>query len=229
MLKRRRSRHVRFISRSLLLKVTLLAAFAAGILALFVRGYDFGAIIRQGVELLRAAGPVTFFLAMMLLPAVGAPLSFFCLTAGSVFGPQFGMGVVMLSSLAAIAANIALSYLLASRLLHPPLQRLVKWLGYNLPQVQSGDATDLIVLLRVTPGVPFAVQNYLLGLAGVPFARYLVVSCLIALPLNAAIIFFGQALLQGRGRAALIGLLLVLAVIAAFHLVRRHIRTGPGG
>src|SRR5690606_17746202 len=142
-----------------------------GVVALLAVGYDMKSLIQQGLQLLREGGPVPFFLAMALLPAAGAPLSFFCLTAGSVFGTQLGMFVVMLLSLTAITVNIALSFLLANRALRPPLQFLLTRLGYQLPQVQSGNATDLIVLLRVTPGVPFVVQNYLLGLAGVPFMR----------------------------------------------------------
>jgi uncharacterized membrane protein YdjX (TVP38/TMEM64 family) len=182
-------------------------------------------LVQRGLELIRRAGPTTFFLAMALLPALGAPLSFFCLTAGSVFGPQLGMPAVMALSLTAIATNIALSYLLATRALRPPLEALIKRLGYQMPRVASGDTTDLIVLLRVTPGLPFPVQNYLLGLAAVPFTRYLLVSCLIAFPLNAAIIIFGEALLQGKGRTALLGLLLLLALMAVIHLVRRRYRT----
>ena len=41
-------------------------------------------------------------------------------------------------------------------------------MGYRLPKVDRSDITDLIVILRVTPGFPFFVQNYLLGLAGAP-------------------------------------------------------------
>ena len=82
--------------------------------------------------------------------------------------------------------------------------------------------TDLIVLLRVTPGVPFPVQNYLLGLAAVPFVRYLFVSCLIQLPINGAVIFFGDALLQGKGKIALVSLLLLIALTTGAHLARKH-------
>lgn len=138
------------------------------------------------------------------------------------------MPLVTLLSLAAIATNIALTHVLASRALRSPLQYLLNRLGYQLPRVQSGDVTDLTVLLRVTPGLPFPVQNYLLGLASVPFVRYFVVSCLIAFPLNAAIIFFGEALLQGQGKLALAGLLMLLAAIVGIHLVRRRHATGIG-
>lgn len=208
----------------LLAKLAVAAALLLGVGFLLARDHDLKGLILQGLDLIRSTGPFIFFLAMALLPALGVPLSFFCLTAGSVFGPQLGMPAVMALSLAAITTNIALSYLLARRAFRPPLEYMLNRLGYQMPQVQSGNVTDLIVLLRVTPGLPFPVQNYLLGLAAVPFARYLLVSCLIALPLNAAIIFFGEALLQGRGRTALIGLLLLLALMAAIQLLRRHYR-----
>jgi len=201
-------------------------AVAGGVLLavglLLARGYDIKGLIQQGLALIRSAGPVIFFLAMALLPVVGAPLSFFSLTAGSVFAPQIGMPAVIALSLAAITFNMALSYFLASRLLRPVLESLLVRLGYKLPQVDSGDATGLIILLRVTPGVPFPVQNYLLGLAEVPFGKYLLVSCLIQLPANTAFILFGDALLQGRGRVALISLSVILALMAATHLLRKH-------
>lgn len=209
----------------LLFKIALAVLLLLGIALWWGSGHDFKALVHQVLDFLRSTGPTTFFIAMALLPALGAPLSFFCLTAGPVFGPLLGMPLVILLSLSAIAANISLSYLLASRALRPPLEHLLRRLGYQLPRVDSGDVSDLTVLLRVAPGLPFPVQNYLLGLAAVPFPRYFVISCLIAFPLNSAIIIFGEALLRGRGRMALLGLLLILAAMAGIHLVRRHHQT----
>jgi len=209
-------------NRTLLLKLAVggVVVLAAGLF--LARGYDLKGLIQQGLALIRSAGPVTFFLAVALLPAVGAPLSFFSLTAGSVFAPQIGMPAVIALTLAAITINMALCYFLATRLLRPVLEALLTRLGYKLPQVDSGDTTDLIVLLRVTPGIPFPVQNYLLGLAQVPFGKYLLFSCLIQWPANAAFILFGDALLQGRGKIAFISLGAILALMAATHLVRKH-------
>jgi uncharacterized membrane protein YdjX (TVP38/TMEM64 family) len=84
---------------------------------------------------------------------------------------------------------------------------------------------DLIVILRVTPGIPFFVQNYLLGLAEVPAGRYFAVSCAIALPYCAAFVLFGNALMTGQGKLllALVGVL--VALVAGTHLVRRHYGT----
>lgn len=212
-------------NRALLIKLMAVAVVALGGATFLALGYDVEAVIQQGFGLIRSAGPIAFFTGMALLPAIGAPLSFFSLTAGSVFGPQLGMTQVLALSLTAIAANIALGYALGSRVFRPPLKYMLGRMGYSLPQVATGDATELVVLLRVTPGLPFPVQNYLLGLATVPFIRYLVISCMVAFPLNAAIILFGEALLQGRGRMALIGVLLLLACLIGIHMVRKRYAT----
>jgi len=92
----------------------------------------------------------------------------------------------------------------------------------RLPEVESGDITDLIILLRAMPGVPFFVQNYLLGLANAPFFRYLVLSCAIQWTLNSAFMLFGDALIKGRGKLVLTAILLLAAISAATHMVRRH-------
>ena len=55
-----------------------------------------------------------------------------------------------------------------------------------------------------------------------PPGKYLLLSCLIACPVNAAFILFGDALLHGQGRIALIALGLILALMAATHIVRKH-------
>ena len=191
---------------------------AAGLVA---RGLDLRALLAQGLDLIRGAGPVAFFTAMAVLPAAGAPLSAFSLTAGSAFGPQLGMVWVIALSLLAITANMALAYFLARRALRPLLEKLLTRLGYRLPQAGQEDATDLIILLRVT-GLPFPVQNYLLGLAGLSFGKYLLVSALIVWPTNAAFIFFGDALLHGKGKVALIAFGLILALMAATQLLRKH-------
>jgi uncharacterized membrane protein YdjX (TVP38/TMEM64 family) len=178
--------------------------------------------VERGLDAIRGAGPWVFFVAMALLPAIAVPMLTFSLTAGSAFGGQMGMGGVVAAGLAAVTINLALTYWLARRALRPWLARLIARLGYRLPQVDGADMTDLIVLLRVTPGIPFFAQNYLLGLADVPVVSYLVISCVISWAYTAAFIVFGDALLHGRGRAGLVALSLLLALSAAAHLARRH-------
>jgi uncharacterized membrane protein YdjX (TVP38/TMEM64 family) len=209
-------------NRPLLIKLGLVAGVLIVAAVLVARGLDLRSMVQEGLAIIREAGPVVFFTAMAILPAIGAPISFFSLTAGSVFGAQLGMPLVITLALTAILVNMALSYYLASRALRPVLEALVTRLGYKLPKVASDDATDLIILLRVTPGLPFPVQNYLLGMARVPFRKYIVISGIIAGSLTIAFILFGDALLHGKGRVALVSLLLILALSMATHLVRKH-------
>jgi len=159
---------------------------------------------------------------MAVLPAVGAPQMAFSLTAGSLFGAQLGMGMVVLFASLAMFFNMALAYWMASRVLRPVLEALLGRLGYKIPQVAQGDETDLIVLLRVTPGIPFPVQNYLLGLARANFGRYLLLSIVLQGPLNAAFVVFGEALLHGRGKMVFYGLSAIVVLLVGTHLVRKH-------
>jgi len=209
-------------NRVLLAKLAALGAVALVVAVLVARGFDLKGLVTQGLAYVRDAGPVVFFTAMAVLPALGAPQMAFSLTAGPVFGPSLGLVAVVILSLAAMTLNMTVSYFLARRALRPVLLALFARLGYSLPKVASTDHTDFMVLLRVTPGVPFPVQNYLLGLAEVPFGRYLLVSCLIQWPINTAFILFGDAMLHGKGRTALITLSVILALMAATQLVRKH-------
>lgn len=209
-------------NRALLLKLAAGVAVLGVAALLALRGFDWKTLIDQGLELLRSAGPVAFFLGMALAPLAGVPMLAFSLPAVALYGPQFGTVGVVALSLTAVTVNFCVSYALARRGLRPLLQSLVARLGYKLPDVEAGDATDLVILLRVTPGVPFFVQNYLAGLAQVPFGRYFLVSALIAWPLNTAFLLFGDALLHGKGKVALLSICALAALLTATHLVRKH-------
>lgn len=209
-------------NRALLLKLAVVGGVVLVAAVLAARGLDLKGLAMQGLDLIRGAGPVAFFTGMALLPAIGAPLLAFSLTAGPAFGPTLGMGWVIVLAQVAVIANMAISYFLARRALRPLLEKLFALLGYRLPRVAAGDEFDLIVILRLTPGIPFPVQNYLLGLAEVPFLRFLVASFLCIAPGNTAFVVFGEAMLHGRGKVALLTLGVILALAAATQLMRKH-------
>lgn len=208
-------------------------AVAGGVLALIgaVAVYLYGlqeamAFVTQvktaAIKRVSDAGPLVFFGAMALLPAAGMPNLAFSLTAGPVFGQQLGTVPVIIYALAAITFNLTLTYWLARRWLRPWLTRALHRFGYDLPQVPREDLTDFTVILRVTPGIPFFVQNYLLGLAEVPFLRYVVISCAVQWAQNIGFILFGDALAQGKGGMAMTAIMLILALGAGLQLVRKH-------
>jgi uncharacterized membrane protein YdjX (TVP38/TMEM64 family) len=208
--------------RKLLVKLALagIAGLAVGIALL--AGLDLWALAKQGLDLIKQAGPVAFFSAMAILPALGAPVLAFLLTVGPAYGERFGMPLVIALSLAATTFNLILAYCLSRWALRPLLQPLIVRLGYKMPETEGSDATDLLIILRMTPGVPFCVQNYMAGLAGIPFVRYLAISCVITWANNSAFIVFGDALMNGKVKIILFAVGVIIALAAGTHMVRRH-------
>lgn len=205
-----------------LVKLAMVALVAIVVAVLVLRGLDIRALADRLMNVVRSAGPVVFFSAEAVLPAIGAPVMPFHLAAGPLFGEQLGMATVVILALAAITANMLMSYWLARRAFRPLLEKLLKRFGYSVPQVQESDLTDLAILLRVTPGPPFFVQNYLLGLAGVPFGRYILISCVVQWVYTAGFVLFGDALLHGKGKMAMLaGSVLVVAIVVT-HWARKH-------
>jgi hypothetical protein len=64
-----------------------LVLLALAVLAWFaLRGVDLRVVAAGAIGWLREAGPWVFFVAMAILPAFGAPISIFTITAGPAFG-----------------------------------------------------------------------------------------------------------------------------------------------
>ena len=174
-------------------------------------------------EVVTRAGPGAYFAAMATLPAAGVPMAPFAFAAGPLFGERLGFPLLITFGIIALTFNLTVTYLLARRWLRPWLTCVLTRFGYAIPNVDRDDITDLIVLLRVTPGVPFFVQNYLLGLADAPFVRYVAISCAVQWPIIGGFMLFGEALNQGQGKVIITSVLLIAALVVATHLVRKHL------
>lgn len=204
------------------LKLAVVAVVLVVVAVLVLRGVDLRALIGAVMAEIRERGPVVFFLTMALLPACGFPMLAFVLAAGPAFSEQLGMPTLIALALAAASVNFILSYALARWALRPFIEKFMKRFGHAIPSVESGDAADLVVIMRLTPGVPFFVQNYMAGLAELPFGRYVFISCLIVWPMNGAAVFFGDAVMKGKGGLAFLAASVLAVAVAATHLVRKH-------
>ena len=208
--------------KTVVVAVVLLALAAGGLWWLKLHDFSVRLAIDDGVNVLRSAGPLTFFSAMALLPAFGFPIIVFNLTAGSAFGEQMGLAGVIAAAGLAIAVNLALTYWLARFGLRPWIEQLISRTKYKIPQVMAAEQAEITLLLRITPGPPYFLQSYLLGLAGVRFATYMWISWVIATAYATAFIVFGDAILHGKGKVAFIGLSVLVALALGIHLFRRH-------
>ena len=210
------------LSKSLLLKLAFAAVLAAVAGCFMLRGIDLRALFNGTMGRISAAGPLAFFTAMALLPAVGAPFLAFTLTVGPAFRAQLGLGGVLAACATSLFINITLTYWLARCWLRPWLEKFITRRGYKVPQVSRADQFEMTLLLRITPGPPFFLQNYLLGLARIPFPLYAAVSEAVLMLHTTALVVFSDALAHGRGPEAIMGVSLLVAVLLAVHIARRH-------
>ncbi|MEY4938642.1 MAG: hypothetical protein RIQ93_377 [Verrucomicrobiota bacterium] len=204
-----------------IVKLTIVGLLLLGGAVAVLRGIDVRAHLAQGMDLIRRAGPVAYFSAMMVLPAVGAPLLAFTIPAGEAFAGQLGMGGVIALALTAIAVNLALTYWLARYALRPLLTSLIKRYGYDIPRITPRNALNVLLVVRLTPGPPFALQGFVLGVAEAPFRLYMIVSLLAVLPWAVGAIVLGQGLFNGNFRAAAMGLGVLIVGIIAVQWVRQ--------
>ena len=202
--------------------LVVLAAAGAGLWWFQLHHYSVRESIDAGVTLLREAGPWVFFAAMAILPAVGAPIAAFYLVAGSAFAERMGLAAVIAATGLAVLVNLALTYWLARYALRPWLEEMISQTKYKIPVVLAAEQAEITLLLRITPGPPFFVQSYLLGLAGIGFRTYLLISWTVAMAYASGFIIFGDAILHGKGRLAFLGLSALVAVALIVHLLRRH-------
>jgi uncharacterized membrane protein YdjX (TVP38/TMEM64 family) len=151
---------------------------------------------------------------------VGIPISPLYILIGAVWG-WWGLPLLAL----AVAVHLWLSYLLATRWLKAPIERLLaRWFkGAPLPQVQ-GSGSRWVLLARFTPGLPLWIQSYLLALGGVPWLTYFWVSLLAQMIWGAGFIIAGGAIVSGQWSLLLLGVCIVAAVILAY---RQYGRARP--
>jgi uncharacterized membrane protein YdjX (TVP38/TMEM64 family) len=206
--------------RRLALAAVLAAAAAVAIAVVLQTGLM--DLLEAVVLHLREAGPVVFFVAMALLPAVGFPLAAFTLSAGPVFAPTLGTGWVIVWSLMAVIANLLLTYWLAHRAFRPLVERVLAYFDFRLPENLAGSAWQLSLIVRLTPGPPFWVQSYLLGLVRIPLAPYLIVSTGVMAGYIVALVAGGGAIASGNGRLALAAAGLLGLTVAALQLLRKR-------
>ena len=207
--------------------LAVLVAVASAVAILALRGLDYRALGEQGLRFIRGMGPWTFFAATAILPAFGAPLSVFTITAGELFAPQMTMAGVIAATLAAIAVNLAFTYWLAHNAVRPILSKVIRRYGYSIPTVTKANALSIALAIRLTPGPPFAMQSYMLGLSGVPFRLYMVVSWLCILPWALGALVLGKGLFNGNFKLVIYGVGVIVVATLIVHAIRKRYVNRP--
>jgi uncharacterized membrane protein YdjX (TVP38/TMEM64 family) len=184
----------------------LLATAAVVLLLLWGLSQNWQAFLAWKAQI----GAVPFFLGMALLPLLGIPSTPLFVLGGVTFG----LGTALAGSALAIVVNLILSRVLARSLLQNPLSRFLGRLHYQPPDVTSGNAFGVLLLLRLTPGLPAALKNYASALVDVPFMVYLAVSWITTFLYALGLIVLGDSLDNASLTEAGVAAALLAAVFA---------------
>ena len=177
----------------LIVPIVAIAGFGVAA-ANHVGGIDFGPLLEQSIAKIESLGPYGYlYFAMVYVVAEVLAVPALPLTASSgyLFGLIPGFVTVLIS--ATIAASI--SFFIGRTLLREWAQKIAstssKWRAIDAAIGKEG--FKVILLLRMSPLLPFAISNYLYGLTSVDFGSYLAATFLGFAPGTLGIVYAGSA------------------------------------
>lgn len=156
--------------------------------------------------------PWWLFAALVVLPGLPVPTSALMVLAGTVWRdrPVMACGLALL----ALALNMSWTYWAAARPGRGLVERLLAAGALRVPELPRGNHLRLLLVLRLTPGVPLFFQNYLLGFFRVPFRLYLPVSMACTGLISCGIVLSGAGVAGGNFVPAITGVgLIVLGLV----------------
>ena len=155
---------------------SLLVLGTGAVLLAWKLGMD-GALLKSGwkaMEVFLMDRPWLLFAGLVVLPGLLVPTSALLVLAGTVW--RVHPVIACVACLVATAMNMTWTYWVAARPGRKLVERLLAATTIRIPELPQGNHLRMILILRLTPGLPLFLQNYLLGFFRVPFRMYLPVS-----------------------------------------------------
>ena len=136
-------------------------------------------------------GIVLFIVVYIIATVLMLPGATLTLVAGAIFGLWWGTAAVSIAS----TTGAALAFLIGRYLARATVER--KLAGYPkfkaVDRAVSQGGWKIVALLRLSPAVPFNLQNYLYGLTAIRFWPCVITSWLAMLPGTFMYIYLGYA------------------------------------
>jgi uncharacterized membrane protein YdjX (TVP38/TMEM64 family) len=167
------------------------------------------------------AHPILLVVVLATLPGIGCPMSPLLIIFGIVMGPRFGLPATCAIGIAATSFCSIWTYALASGPLRVFLKKhlLNKW---AIPEFSDSNALRLGIIMRITPGIPYPVQNVALGVMGMRFKTYLLASLPAQSLYTIGFIVTGGALFEGRAGLAITGVLFLIVIILVTRMLNKR-------
>ena len=182
--------------------LTLITLFLLGMVALaFWLLFSFPAAglrrIQSWIDSLGFWGPVVFVLLYILAVVVLAPGSVLALLAGLAYD-MWGLPLALVSA----TTGASLSFLIARHLARSQVQAMTgrRLLWRAVERTVSEGGWRIVWLVRLSPVLPFNLQNYFFGITRIPFWHYLPATFFGILPgtsVNVTLATAGHSMLLG--------------------------------
>lgn len=214
----------------LLLLIGLVALFAAA--AYFLPVAEWTTSLAGRARRTGGIGVALFFVAYVVATVAFLPGSILTLAAGFAYGPLWGLVIVSPASVAGATA----AFLLGRTLLRDWAVRKTR----GSPQLRAieraveREGFKLILLLRLSPLIPFNALNYALSLSNVRLGTYVAASAIGMLPATVLYVYLGSlaptaaqlstAADLGDSRRTLLYAVGLAATVAAVFIVTRAAR-----
>ena len=181
-------------------------------------------LFRERILSLGIWGVVAFIVIYVIVSLVLGPASALTLTAGLAYG-AWGFPLVVFS--ATLAAGV--TFLIARYLVR---DRVSEWMNRDprlraLVDVVSDEGWRVVGLLRLSPVIPYGIQNYLLGLTRIGFVPYILATLFGIMPASALVVYvgsLGQAVSDVGVLQVVFALVGLLATVSVGWLVGKRVK-----
>lgn len=173
-------------------------------------------------EAIRTIPPYLYWIAFVVLPMLGAPLTLFYLTAIPVFGDG-NIFLGLAGAWSAVLVNMLLSYYVSIGIFHPLIEKIIQFKGLKIPKIEPAKEWKIVLTCRISP-LPFQIQNYLLALGHSRLRFYLWFSLPIQAAIGSGMMLVGKSLFSGGLSIALLGLFLIMLFSLLTPIIRKKLK-----
>lgn len=175
--------------RRFLIGVTVIAIAVAGVI-LMRGGAEPAARLAQAARDSGALGVVLFVLAYVVSTIALVPGSILTLALGFAYGPLWGLAVASPASVAGATAAFVLGRTLLRNWAERKMRGSPK--ARAIDQAVEREGFKLVLLLRLSPLIPFGILNYVLSLSKIRLGTYVLASFIGMLPGTALYVYLGS-------------------------------------
>ncbi len=169
--------------------------------------------------------PFIYIALMLFMPLIGFPISVFLIIGGIKFGIFHGILLWLL----VLPAHALIGFYVARPLRNFLIRIFRDKLDYRIPEVPENNTAMFSFVFLAIPGIPYAVKNYMLPLAGVPFRYCVFMNAIIQSVQGIPFIVLGKSVADMDMTLFYVAILFLLMVFIMLRYLKKWYEDKIGG